>query len=133
MFASLDPNLRAPIAIALGAIPGALCRYYLTVGLAKWLGENFPYGTMFVNLSGSFLMGFIVTLALERALISPDLRLFLAVGFLGSYTTFSTYTLDNDLFLRSGNWGMGLFYSLGSLIFGVIGLELGSFLARKLF
>ena len=131
-FASLDPNLRSPLAIALGAIPGALCRYYLTLLFARLLGEGFPYGTFFINITGSLLMGFLITLALERSLISSDLRLFLAVGFLGSYTTFSTYTLDTSIMLKTHQQTMALLYGLGSTVLGVLGVEIGSFLARRL-
>ena len=131
-FASLDPNLRSPLAIALGAIPGALSRYYLTLFFARLLGESFPYGTFIINLTGSLFMGFLVTLALERSLISPDLRLCLAVGFLGSYTTFSTYALDTTIMLKTHQQTMALFYGLGSTVLGVLGVEIGSFLARRL-
>jgi fluoride exporter len=132
-FDSIDSNLRAPIAICLGAIPGALSRYYLTQLCAQWFGTKFPYGTFLINLSGALLMGLFVTLTLERAISSPELRLLVAVGFLGSYTTFSTYALDTSVLMRSNNYGAGLFYWLGSAFFGFVGLELGSLLARKLF
>jgi fluoride exporter len=133
LIASIDPMLRTPIAISLGAIPGALSRYYLTLLASRWFGSTFPYGTFFINLSGALLMGFFVTFTLERAIASPDLRLLVAVGFLGSYTTFSTYTLDSKTLLSSGNYQLSLFYWLGSAVLGVICLELGSLLARKLF
>jgi len=77
-------------------------------------------------------MGFLVTFALERSLISPDVRLCLAVGFLGSYTTFSTYALDTTIMLKTNNQTMALFYGLGSTVLGVLGVEMGSFLARRL-
>ena len=131
-FSSLDPNLRAPFAIALGAIPGALSRYYLTIFFARIWGEGFPYGTFIVNITGSIFMGFLVTLALERSLISPDLRLFLAVGFLGSYTTFSTYALDTAIMIKTHQQTMALLYGFGSTILGILGVEIGSFLARIL-
>ena len=131
-FSSLDPNLRSPLAIALGAIPGSLCRYYLTLFFARLLGEGFPYGTFIINITGSLLMGFLITLALERSLISPDVRLCLAVGFLGSYTTFSTYALDTTIMLKTHHQTMALFYGLGSTVLGVLGVEMGSFLARRL-
>jgi fluoride exporter len=131
LFTSIDPAIRAPIAISLGAIPGALSRYYLTLLFARWLGTGFPYGTFLINLTGALVMGFFVTLTLER-LTAPDLRLFVAVGFLGSYTTFSTYALDTSVLLRHSTAGYGLFYWLGSAVFGVLSLELGSLLARRL-
>jgi len=132
LLVSVDPALRAPVAIALGAIPGALCRYYLTLLFARWLGTGFPFGTFFINLTGALVMGFFVTLTLERAITSPDLRLLIAVGFLGSYTTFSTYALDTGTLLRNGTYGYGLFYWAGSAALGVISLEIGSLLAKKL-
>jgi fluoride exporter len=128
---SVDPSVRAPLAIALGAVPGALSRYYLTLLFTRWLGTSFPYGTFFINLTGALVMGFFVTLTLERAIQSPDLRLLIAVGFLGSYTTFSTYTLDTSVLLRNGTYGFGLFYWAGSAVLGVIGLEIGGWLARR--
>lgn len=131
-FATLAPALRSAIAISLGAIPGALSRYYLTLLFARWFGTQFPYGTFFINITGAMVMGFFVTFFLERGIGTPELRLFFAVGFLGSYTTFSTYALETSLLVKSGNHSLALFYGLGSAAIGYLGLELGSFLARKL-
>ncbi|MGB3240537.1 MAG: fluoride efflux transporter CrcB [Geitlerinemataceae cyanobacterium] len=128
-----DPGLRAPIAIGLGAIPGALSRYYLAVWCQRWLGTDFPFGTLFANLSGAFLMGFFITLTLERAIVSPDLRLLIAVGFLGSYTTFSSYALDASALWHAGNRTMAIAYGLGSAMLGLMGLEIGIWLAKRLF
>jgi CrcB protein len=129
---SIDPNIRAPIAISLGAIPGALSRYYLTILFAKWLGPSFPYGTFAINITGAVIMGLFTTLAVERAIVAPDLRLLIATGFLGSYTTFSTYALDTSTLLRQGSYGYGLFYWVGSAMLGLVGLEIGSAIARRL-
>jgi fluoride exporter len=135
---TIDPELRIPIAIALGAIPGALSRYYLTRWCVQWFGTGFPFGTAIVNLSGAMAMGFFATFILERAnsgceaLASPDLRALVAVGFLGAYTTFSTYALDTTTLLHSGFLGKSLIYWGGSAILGVFCLELGSALARKI-
>lgn len=129
---TIDPVIRAPIAISLGAIPGALSRYYLTLLFARWLGTSFPYGTFFINITGAAVMGFFVTFFLERGIGTPDLRLLFAVGFLGSYTTFSTYALETSVLLRSGSQNLALLYWLGSAAIGYLGLECGSFLARWL-
>lgn len=120
-----------PLTITLGAIPGALCRYYLGLLCLTWFGPGFPVGTFLINLSGAFLMGFFVAFTLERAIASADLRLFFAVGFLGSYTTFSTYALDTVGLLRT-NQKLALLYGLGSLVLGVICLELGTWLGAGL-
>ncbi|MGB3691631.1 MAG: fluoride efflux transporter CrcB [Spirulinaceae cyanobacterium] len=124
-------TIRHPIAISLGAIAGSLSRYYLGIWLGQILGTNFPYGTLAINLTGCFGMGFFVTLASERiATISPELGLLVAVGFLGSYTTFSTYELDTVNLLRSTTVQIAILYWLGSAILGLISIQLGSILAK---
>lgn len=134
-----DPNLRSPIAISLGAIAGALSRYYLTLWFAQRFGTAFPYGTFFINLTGCFVMGFFVTFSLERvATIPPDVRLMVTTGFLGAYTTFSTYGLDSINLLRDalgkgftlGNYPAFSFYWAGSAILGILCIQLGVILAR---
>lgn len=128
---AIPPGLRSPIAIILGAIPGALGRYYATLLFARWFGNDFPYATFLVNFSGCLFMGFVVTLATPPGTLAPDLRLLLAVGFLGSYTTFSTYALEVTALLRTGQIGEGLVYGLGSLLLGAIGVLLGAVLAER--
>lgn len=126
-----DPSLRNPVAVSLGAVAGALSRYYLTLWLAQRFGTSFPYGTFFINLSGCFAMGFFTTLALDKvAIISLELRLLVATGFLGAYTTFSTYGLDTITLLRNGSLLTAILYWSASAILGIISLELGVFLAR---
>lgn len=124
------PTLSASIAVSLGAIPGALSRYYITIGLAQWLGTRFPFGTFLINLSGALLMGFFTTLAIDQVIASPHLQLLITTGFIGSYTTFSTYALDTAVLLRSGSRGRSLFYWMGSMVLGGIGLEMGIVLAQ---
>lgn len=127
-----NPQIRLPLAVSLGAIAGALCRYYLTLGCNQWFGTTFPYSTLLINLSGAFLMGFFTTLVIERIEVSPDLRVLVAVGFLGSYTTFSTYELDAEKLLASGHWEITALYWVCTATLGVLCLELGIFLARRL-
>lgn len=125
-------NLRVSISISLGAIAGALSRYFISLGVGQWLGTAFPFPTFFINLSGAFMMGFFTHLAVQRSFISPDGQLMIAVGFLGSYTTFSTYTLDLEKLLATGQWQFTAFYWIGSTLLGLVCLELGTLLARKL-
>ncbi|QIR36694.1 fluoride efflux transporter CrcB [Tolypothrix sp. PCC 7910] len=128
-----DPNLRNPIAISLGAIAGALSRYYLTLWFANRFGVSFPYGTFFINLSGCLAMGFFATLTLEKVeIISPEIKLMVATGFLGAYTTFSTYGLDTIGLIRSGNSLIATGYWAGSAILGIICIQLGVIFARLL-
>lgn len=126
-----QPAVRNPIAVSFGAIAGALSRYYLSLWFAQRFGVGFPYGTFFINLTGCFAMGFFVTLALERvAKIPPEVRLLVAVGFLGSYTTFSTYGLDTITLLRNRTFLEAGLYWVGSAILGIICVQLGMILAR---
>lgn len=127
----IPPVWRSPIAISLGAIPGALGRYYATLLFARLFGNDFPYATFLVNFTGCIVMGVVVTLATPPREMSPDLRLLLVVGFLGSYTTFSTFALEVTALLRTGQISEGLVYGFGSLLLGVIGILLGSLAAGR--
>ncbi|MEP0956000.1 fluoride efflux transporter CrcB [Microcoleus sp. FACHB-1515] len=121
--------MRAAVAISLGAIAGALSRYFVAIALQNWLGASFPFGTLFVNLSGAFAMGWFSGLAIAPR--SPELRLLLAVGFLGSYTTFSTYELDVANLLALKQWQAAVLYWLGSAILGIGALVGGRLVAAK--
>ncbi|MBD2444175.1 fluoride efflux transporter CrcB [Dolichospermum sp. FACHB-1091] len=124
-------EIRIPIAISLGAIAGALSRYYLTLWFTNRFGFAFPYGTFFINVSGCLGMGFFATLAMEKtALISPEIKLIVATGFLGAYTTFSTFGLDTVGLLQRGNWLSATSYLLGSIMLGIISVQLGMIIAR---
>ena len=126
-----DPTFRNPIAISVGAIAGALSRYYLTLWFVQRFGTAFPYSTFFINLTGCLAMGFFITIALERiTTIPPEIRLMVTTGFLGAYTTFSTYGLESVTLLSNLNFPGFIFYWLGSAIGGVISVQLGVMLAR---
>ncbi len=126
-----DPAIRHPIAISLGAIAGALSRYYITVWFVQRFGTGFPCGTFFINVTGCFGMGFFTTLALDRVgAISPEVRLLVATGFLGAYTTFSTYGIETLYLLRDRAFLIASLYWAGSAILGVISVQLGVILAR---
>lgn len=125
--------LRETLAISLGAIPGALSRYYLTIFVKNILPVNFPYGTLLVNISGSFLMGvFMGFLAITKLAIASELKLLITVGFLGAYTTFSSYELDSIKLLEEGNKQLMVLYWLGSPILGLISIQLGSTLVKSI-
>lgn len=124
-------EIRGAIAISLGAIAGALSRYYLTLWFAQRFGVNFPYGTFFINISGCFAMGFFATFALNKVgIISPEVRLLVATGFLGAYTTFSTYGLDTIALLRNSTLLTASLYWAGSAILGIISVQLGVIFAQ---
>ena len=120
-----------PLYISLGAVLGALSRYYLTL---FWLKkrESFPYGTLFANLTGAFLIGFVSKIFASEHTISIGIQKLILVGFLGSYTTFSSYILDSANLLRNNRTVIGFFYWLGSPILGFIFVELGIWSAQRI-
>ena len=130
----LAPAVRTPIAIALGAIAGALSRYYLGLWLNSWLGTTFPYSTLIINLTGCFGMGVLATLFLHflhsDRQIHPDIHILLTTGFLGSYTTFSSYTLETATLLQQ-HLGSALLYWVGSAGLGLLSLSLGMVLTKR--
>ncbi len=116
--------------ISAGAILGANARYWLGAWAAQKWGSAFPFGTLIINLSGSLILGFFMTLATERLLLDPRWRLLVAVGFLGAYTTFSTYTLESFNLISSGQWLAGLANLLGSSVLGLLAVGAGIFLGK---
>ncbi|MEW8051213.1 MAG: fluoride efflux transporter CrcB [Candidatus Thiodiazotropha sp.] len=82
------------IAIASGGAVGALFRFWVSSGVYSLLGRGFPYGTLVVNVLGSLVMGFLYVLLLERTTVSPEMRGALLIGFLGAFTTFSTFSIE---------------------------------------
>jgi CrcB protein len=125
--------LRPAIAVALGAIAGALGRYYISLACLRWWGATFPWATVVVNLVGAGAMGcWIGRMQLHPSSFSPELRLLVAVGALGSFTTFSTYALDTVNLLGDRRWGVALGYWFGSATVGVISLYAGLLTARIL-
>ncbi|MGJ3244793.1 MAG: fluoride efflux transporter CrcB [Elainellaceae cyanobacterium] len=128
-----DSSLRHPIAIGLGAIAGALSRYYLTLWCAQRFGGAFPYGTFLINLTGCLGMGFFVALTVDRIVFIPvEIRLMVATGFLGAYTTFSTYGLESNALLRAGSWTSFGWYWGGSAVLGMMAVQLGRVMAQLL-
>jgi len=116
--------------IGLGGFVGANARFLITLWSAQKWGGQFPYGTLLINLSGSFVLCFLATLLSERWLSYPDFRLALLVGFLGSYTTFSTFSLEALQLVQNGQPGASFIYVCGSVIGGVIGGYAGLLLGR---
>ena len=122
-----NPFIRTAMALSLGAIPGALGRYYITELTKAMIGKDFSYyGTFFINVAGCFIIALFYTLN-ERKFtnISPEIRLMIATGFCGAFTTFSTYGLESFTLFDQGNKSVALIYWLGSMVVGMIGVQLG--------
>jgi CrcB protein len=117
--------------VALGSAIGGVARYLLG-GLAQRMFEtSFPIGTLFINISGSFLLGAIVRYALETPTVSPDLRAFLTIGLCGGYTTFSTFSYETVALLEDGEWTRAGIYVVASVVLALAGTLVGFALARQ--
>ena len=127
------PPMNSLIAIALGGSAGALARFWIANAIYAWLGRGFPLGTLFVNVSGSFLMGLLTELMLQRFPLAAEYRAAVLVGFLGAYTTFSTFAIESFYLMEEGSYwkaGANLFLSVTLCLAAVwVGLTLG----RRLF
>lgn len=118
--------------ISTGAILGANARYWLGYWISQKTSNDFPVGTLIINLLGSLLIGFCVTFLTDRLLMDLRWKLILIVGFLGAFTTFSTFSYDNYLLITKGALFAGLVNILGSVFLGVIAVGVGVFLAKQL-
>lgn len=117
--------------VAVGAAFGGVARYAVTIWFTQRFGPGFPFGTLFINVSGSFLIGVVVELSQTRVLgISPLVRLLLATGVLGGYTTFSTFSYDALVLAGEGSRGLALAYAAGSVLLGVAAAYGGIVLVR---
>ena len=120
----------AVLLVALGGALGSVARYLVGGWIANRLGTAFPYGTLVINLTASFVIGFFLAFAQERVSLSPYWRLLIAVGFIGGYSTFSTYEYESIRLLQDGEMLLGAIYLVGSMAGGAIaaitGLALGS-------
>jgi len=96
------------LAISVAAIVGANLRYLISRFAVRELGPVFPYGTLAINIMGSFIVGFFVIWTTERVLIDPRWRLLVVIGFCGSFTTFSSYAFETMAYFEQGQWGLML-------------------------
>ncbi len=118
--------------IALGAVVGASARYFLSTHIAKALSSTFPYGTLLINISGSLLLGFFLILTSERVLVDVRWRWLVAIGFCGSYTTFSSYAFETFALFEHGQWLLVAWNVLASNLLCLAGVLIGAALARWL-
>ena len=114
------------IYIGAAGFAGAVARYIFSGCVHSLLGDGFPFGTLAVNVAGSLLLGFIYTFSVDRSVLSPEVRTAVSVGFLGSLTTFSTFSLETYHLMSEGspllsvaNMAVNLVLSLSAVVFGV--------------
>jgi fluoride exporter len=117
--------------VAIGGGGGALARYVAASAIMKRFGGNFPLGTLVINVTGSFLAGFLMTMLVERFQLDPRWRLLLVVGFLGGYTTFSSLEWETYAAVRDGGLWTGMVNVVSSVVLGYAAVWLGSALAHR--
>jgi CrcB protein len=120
----------AIVAVAVGGAIGSVSRYLVSSWFVERVGSGFPWGTMFINVSGSLAIGVVLQLALSRAGLSPYVRLFFATGILGGFTTFSAYAFEIYAMASAERQAQSLAYALGSVAAGVTAAYVGAFAVR---
>lgn len=118
--------------IAAGGALGAVMRYLVSTGVHAILGRGFPYGTLTVNVAGSFFMGFLFVFMLERSSLGPEWRALVLIGFLGAFTTFSTFSIETLNLFENGAVVRALANILVSVITCILATWLGIILGRQL-
>ena len=118
--------------IATGGALGAVMRYLVSTGIHSVLGRGFPYGTLTVNVLGSFLMGFLFIYLIERSSLGPEWRALILIGFLGAFTTFSTFSIETLNLIESGAMARAMANILVSVITCILATWLGVILGRQL-
>jgi CrcB protein len=118
--------------VGIGGFFGAVTRYGLAVWIGQKWGRSFPMGTFVINITGSLLIGLLMPLLTERFMTNPQWRLFLAVGFLGAYTTFSTFEYETGALLKDGEWLIACINVFASVIVGFMALKIGEVIAKSI-
>lgn len=116
--------------IAVGGALGSIARYWVGSTVSGRLGTRFPYGTFVINLSACIIIGFALTFLGKRADLSPAWRFLIPVGFVGAYSTFSTYEWETLSTLRTGAFALAAFYAVISLFLGLAAVWCGSIIAE---
>ncbi len=120
--------------IAIGSALGGLARFWVAEGFASWLGTDFPWGTIFANISGCFVIGFFATLTGPggRVLTSPITRQFVMIGLCGGYTTFSSFGLQTLNMAQEGRWNRASLNAAGSVVICLLAVWSGAIMAAAL-
>jgi CrcB protein len=118
--------------IGIGGFLGANARYLVGGWIAERFGAAFPYGTLVINVSGSFILGFFLVFISERLFVHPNWRLFFAIGFLGAYTTFSTFSFESLALIQERAYLLAMANMVGSVLLGLTAALGGMIVARLL-
>ena len=118
--------------ISVGAVVGACARYFLGRFVTRTVTASFPYGTLLINVTGSFLLGLFLVWSTERALPDPKWRLLIAIGFCGSYTTFSSYAFESFSLFEQGHYLLFAYNVLANNMLCLAGVLAGAVIARSI-
>lgn len=116
--------------IAVGGALGAIARFWVGSAVASRLGTKFPYGTFVINMTACMIIGFALTFLAKRTDLNPAWRFLVPIGFVGAYSTFSSYEWETVSALRNGNFSMAGLYAFGSLFLGLVAIWCGILLAE---
>lgn len=122
--------MKGVLAVGVGGFAGAIARYAVNLGIGALWTRSFPLATFLINVSGSFLLGFFSVWAAERASVGPALRLLVGTGFVGAYTTFSTFELETERLASGGAMGWAAVNVVASVAAGFVAVRLGMHAAR---
>lgn len=125
--------MKTVLMVALGGATGAVARYLVGVGATRFIGTGFPWGTLIVNVVGSFIMGALIAALALRYSVSNEMRAFLTVGILGGFTTFSAFSLDFAVLMERKDFGLAMFYLGSSVGLSILALFAGLSVARTVF
>ena len=128
----MSQSLSQILVIMFGGSLGAAARYMLAIKVTEKFGTNYPYGTLTINVIGSFAMGLLAILLVERFALDPLIKLGIFVGFLGAFTTFSTFSIETFSLFEQGQQIKALGYILSSVIFSVFAVWMGVILGKAL-
>lgn len=128
----ISKQIETLLLIGLGGFVGANLRYWMTGWVAGRLGQTFPWGTLVINLSGSLLLAVFIGWSAQQVTLEPRVRMLVAIGFFGAYTTFSTYANESILLLESGDWLGTVSNVLGTNLLCLIGAIIGLAIGRQL-
>jgi fluoride exporter len=125
-----ERDLQKYLLIAVGGALGSVVRYWVGSTVSGRMGSRFPFGTFVINLTACLVIGFTMTYLSERVELNPAWRYLVPVGFIGAYSTFSTYEWETLATLRAGAFAMAALYALGSLALGLVATWLGAVMAE---
>ncbi len=119
------------LVVGLGGFVGAIARYAIGVWVETFWRREFPLATFLINITGCFIIGFFLTLAAVRVPMDPHLRLLIATGFVGAYTTFSTFEYETTRLTETGAFGWAALNVIASVVVGFLAVKLGVVWARR--